>query len=126
MGIMDAVLGNASETSPEAAQEKFAKLLLPGEQIEQAYILIRDYFLFTDKRLILVDVQGITGSKIEYHSIPYRSITHFAIESSGTFDLDAEMKIYISGGSGMPIQKRFNKKLDIYEVQRVLATHILR
>jgi len=93
--------------------------------VEHAYQLIRDYFVFTDKRFVLVDKQGITGSKVEYHSIPYRSITHFSIETAGTFDLDAELKIWISGAAA-PIQKQFNKKLSIYEVQSVLASYVLR
>ena len=76
--------------------------------------------MFTNKRLVLVDKQGMTGSKVEYHSLPYKSITHFSIETGGTFDLDAELKIWISG-SAAPFQKRFNKKLSIYEVQSVLA-----
>ena len=92
---------------------------------KHAYQLIRDYFVFTDKRFVLVDRQGVTGSKVEYHSIPYRSILHFSIETGGAFDLDAELKIWISG-SAVPIQKQFNKKLSIYEVQAVLASYVLR
>ena len=65
--------------------------LAPGEVVEHAYQLIRDYFVFTNKRLVLVDKQGMTGSKVEYHSLPYKSITHFSIETGGTFDLDAEL-----------------------------------
>ena len=75
--------------------------------------------------LILIDKQGVTGKKVEYHSIPYRSITHFSIETAGSFDMDAELKIYLSGNP-MPIQKSFNKKLDIYELQAVLASYVLR
>jgi hypothetical protein len=124
MGLLSGVLGNASEIEPGKAQADFAQLLIPGERVEKAYQLIRDSFVFTDKRLILTDVQGMTGSKTEYHSIPYRAITHFSIETSGTFDLDAELKIFITGGTH--IAKRFNKKLSIYELQTVLATYVLR
>ena len=99
--------------------------MAPGERVEHAYQLIRDYFVFTDKRLVLVDKQGMTGSKVEYHSIPYRSVTHFSVETGGTFDLDAELKIWISG-KPEPVQKQFNKKLSIYEVQAVLASYVLR
>jgi hypothetical protein len=66
----------------------------------------------------------MTGNKVEYHSIPYRSITHFSIETGGTFDLDAELKIWISS-TPEPIRKQFNKKLSIYEVQSVLASYVL-
>ncbi len=66
----------------------------------------------------MVDKQGLTGSKVDHHSISCRSITRFSIETGGTFDLDAELKIWISGAAA-PIQKRFNKKLSIYDVQAV-------
>ena len=64
-----------------------------GERVEKGYQLIRDPFLFTDKRLICVNRQGITGSKVSYLSIPCRTITRFSVETAGTFDLDAELKV---------------------------------
>ena len=125
MGLLDGVLGNSSKIDPAEIQQEFGKILAPNERIEHVYQLIRDYFVFTDKRFILVDKQGLTGSKVEYHSIPYKSITHFSIETAGTFDLDAELKIWISS-TAAPIQKQFNKKLSIYEVQSVLASYVLK
>ncbi len=125
MGLLDGVLGNAAKIDPATIQREFSQILAKGEVVEHAYQLIRDYFVFTDKRFVLVDKQGITGKKTEYHSIPYRSITHFSIETAGTFDLDAELKIWISG-MATPIQKQFNKKLSIYEVQSVLASYVLK
>jgi hypothetical protein len=125
MGLLDGVLGNASKIDAATIQAEFGQILAPGETVEHAYQLIRDYFVFTDKRFVLVDKQGISGNKVEYHSIPYKSITHFSIETGGTFDLDAELKIWISS-TPAPIQKRFNKKLSIYEVQSVLASYVLR
>ena len=119
------MLGNAAKIDSSKIQREFSQILADGEVVEHAYQLIRDYFVFTDKRFVLVDKQGVTGSKIEFHSIPYTSITHFSIETGGTFDLDAEMKIWISG-TASPIQKRFNKKLSIYEVQSVLASYVCR
>ena len=125
MGMLDGLLGNASEIDVAPLQTEFAQILTPGEQIEKAYQLIRDTFVFTDKRLIYVDRQGITGKKIEYQSIPYRSITRFSVETGGTFDLDAELKIWLSG-TPAPIALQFNKKLSIYAVQSVLASYVLR
>lgn len=81
--------------------------------------------MFSDKRLLLIDKQGVTGKKVEYHSIPYRSIVHFSIETAGTFELDAELKIWLSG-SVAPIQKKFNKSLNIYKVQSVLAEYVMK
>ena len=125
MGLMDGLMGNASEVKMEDVQNELSQLLAKGEKIEKAYKLIRDLFVFTDKRLLLVDKQGITGKKVEYHSIPYKSIIHFSIETAVHFDLDAELKIWLSG-TPMPIQKQFNKSLNIYELQSVLATYILK
>jgi hypothetical protein len=125
MGLLDGLLGNASKIDPAQIQQEFGKILAHGEVVEHAYKVMRDYFVFTDKRLVLVDKQGITGSKVEYHSIPYKSITHFSIETAGSFDLDAELKIWVSSAPA-PLQKMFNKHLSIYEVQSVLATYVLR
>ncbi len=125
MGLLDGMMGNASKIDAAKIQAEFAQILAPGERVEHAYQLIRDYFVFTDKRLVLVDKQGITGSKVDYHSIPYKSVTHFSVETGGTFDLDAELKIWISGMAA-PVQKQFNKRLSIYEVQAVLASYVLK
>ena len=124
MRLLDGLMGNASEIDPASIEGDFARVLAGGERIEKAYRLLRDLFVFTNKRLILVDRQGLTGSKVEYHSLPYRSITHFSVETAGHFDLDAELKVWISG-SPVPIQKRFNKQLNIYDVQSVLAGYVL-
>jgi hypothetical protein len=125
MGMLDGLLGNATEIDVSKLQTEFAQVLAPGEKIEKAYQLIRDTFVFTDMRLIFVDRQGLTGQKVEYQSIPYRNIARFSVETAGTFDLDAELKIWVAGAQ-TPIQVRFNKKLSIYEVQSVLASYVLR
>lgn len=125
MGLFDGMLGNASRMDPRAAAQEFGRLLAHGEEIHAAYQLIRDSFLFTDERLILVDKQGVTGRKVEYHSIPYRSITHFSVETAGTFDLEAELKIWLSGTSE-PIMKQFGKGVDVYEVQALMSTYVTR
>lgn len=125
MGLFDGLIGNASEVNIEGIAKEYSKVLAPSENIEKAYKLIRDMFIFTNKRLILVDKQGMTGKKTEYHSIPYKSITHFSIETAGNFDLDAELKIWISG-TQLPVVKQFNKSLNIYELQSVLAAYVLK
>lgn len=125
MGLFDGLMGNASEVRIEDVQKEYTNILTSTEVVEKAYRLIRDMFIFTNKRLILVDKQGVTGKKTEYHSIPYKSITHFSIETAGNFDLDAELKVWISG-SQLPIEKQFNKSLNIYELQSVLAEYVLK
>jgi hypothetical protein len=125
MGLFDALMGNASEVSLDDVNKELSHILAPSERIEKAYKLIRDMFIFTDKRLILVDKQGLSGKKMEFHSYPYKSITHFSIETAGTFDLDAELKIWVSGSSSA-VEKKFNKSLNIYELQSVLASYVLK
>lgn len=124
MGLLDGLLGNASKIDPAKLQTEFAQILTEGERVEHAYQLIRDMFVFTDLRLVFVNKQGLTGSKVEYMSIPYSKITRFSVETAGHFDLDAELKIWVTGHHE-PLQLQFNKKLSIYEVQSVLAKYVL-
>ncbi|MGN7808320.1 PH domain-containing protein [Flavobacterium sp. 22076] len=125
MGIFSALMGNAGTVSQEDLLKKYGQLLTDNEEIEMGFKLIRDTFIFTNKRLILVDVQGLTGSKTEYKSIAYKSITRFSIETAGTFDLDAELKIWVSSELNPSIVKQFNKSVNVYDVQKVLAHHVL-
>jgi hypothetical protein len=125
MGFFASLLENASTIKPADLQSEYSMLLAPGETIEIGFKLIRDTFIFTSKRLILVDKQGITGSKVEYLSVAYKSIARFSIETAGHFDLDAELKIWVSSEAQPSIVKKFNSAVNIYDVQRVLAQHVL-
>jgi len=125
MGLLSGILGNASAISQEELTKEYAQLLCDGEEIELGFKVIRDMFIFTNKRLILIDKQGITGNKTEYKSVTYKSITRFSVETAGRFDLDAELKIWISSEVQPSISKQFNKSVNVYEVQQVLAQHVL-
>ncbi|MFN7043589.1 PH domain-containing protein [Flavobacterium cheniae] len=126
MGLFSALLGNAGTVNQETLVKDYGKLLITGEEIELGFKLIRDTFIFTNKRLILVEKQGITGSKIEYKSITYKSISRFSVETAGTFDLEAELKIWVSSEANPSIVKQFNKSVNVYDVQNVLAHHVLK
>lgn len=126
MGLFSALLGNAGAVSKENLMNDYGKLLIEGEDIELGFKLIRDTFIFTTKRLILIEKQGITGSKVEYKSIIYKSISRFSIETAGTFDLEAELKIWVSSETNPSIVKQFNKSVNVYDVQNVLAHHVLK
>jgi hypothetical protein len=78
MGILSGLLGNAGVVSAEKLAADYGKLLIEGEAIEVGFVVIRDTFVFTNKRLILVDIQGLTGSKIDYLSVPYSKITKYS------------------------------------------------
>lgn len=125
MGLLNKMLGNASEVSTEQLNVKYSRLLIEDEQIELGFKLFRDVFMFTNKRLILVDIQGLRGSKIEYKSMPYKNISRFSLETAGTFDLDAELKIWISSESMPSVSKKFNKSINVYDVQKYLASKVI-
>ncbi|GAB2791469.1 hypothetical protein HNQ93_003482 [Hymenobacter luteus] len=124
MGLLDALLGNAAETDAQEIQLELSQLLAPGEVVRNAYAVIRDLLVFTSKRLILVDKQGVTGKKREYLSIPYRSIERFSMETTGHFDLDAEIKIWVRGQTE-PISKNFRNDKNIHDVYRALSEFAL-
>ena len=125
MGLLDGIMGNASEVSLENLQAEYNAILVEGETLQKAFKIVRDMLVFTNKRLIIVDKQGLTSSKVEYLSIPYKSITRFSKESGGMLDLDAELNIWVTG-QVEPIQKQFKKDNNINLVYQMLSAHILK
>ena len=124
MGLLDGLLGNASESDAQSIQQELTHLLANGERVEKAYAVIRDLLVFTNKRLVLVDKQGVTGKKVEYLSIPYRSVERFSMETTGHFDLESELKIWVRGQAD-PISKTFRDDNSIRDVNRALAEYAL-
>ena len=124
MGLLNALMGNSSEVSTESVTNEFAPILIEGEIIIKSFKLIRDMFVFTNKRLILVDKQGLTGSKVDFMTIPYKSINYFSKRSASLLDLDAEILIWIKGSEN-PIQKDFRKGENINDVYKTLSTFVL-
>lgn len=124
MGLLSGLMGNASEVDNDDLEELLANTLIDGETVQKAYKVIRDMFIFTNKRLILIDKQGVTGSKVEMLSIAYSKITKFSKESAGHFDLDAELKIWV-GSDPTPISKDFKAGDNINEVYRIISQFAL-
>ena len=81
---------------PEIGFQIVEDLLIPGEQIIDSFVSVRDHLVFTDKRIISVNVQGVTGKKRDYTSIPYKRIQTYSVETAGFFDMDAELTLFIS------------------------------
>jgi hypothetical protein len=125
MGLINAIFGTASQIDPQELAAEFGPILVEGEEITGAFKVVRDLFVFTQCRLILADKQGITGKKVEYHSIPYKSISQFSVETAGRFDLDSELKIYISSNPE-PLKKEFKRGTDIVQLQKLLASYIMQ
>jgi len=125
MGLLSALLGHASEADVEEIEQTLEKILADDEQVERAFRLVRDLLIFTNRRFLLVDRQGVTGRKSSYQSIPYRASTSFVVETAGHLDLESELKIWVSSNPE-PIQKTFTRGQTIFEVQKALATYVGR
>jgi hypothetical protein len=124
MGLISGLLGHSSRTDIGKLQQEFQPMLVDGETLVCAYRVLRDMIVFTNKRLILVDKQGVTSSKTEYQTVPYARIVRFSKESAGIMDLEAELKIWIVG-QPLPITKTFSKNENVNEVYQVLSRAVL-
>ncbi|WP_273451579.1 PH domain-containing protein [Streptococcus ferus] len=126
MGLFSGLLGNASQKDVEKVARQLEAILIPDERVELAFSLVRDLIVFTEYRLILVDKQGMTGKKTSYKSLPYGSISRFTVETSGHFDLDAELKIWISSALEPIETLQFKSDHSVVEIQQALAAAVLK
>ena len=94
-------------------------LLVPGEEFIAEYSAMRDFIVFTSKRIIAVNVQGLTGAKKDFTSLFYSKIQAFSVETTGTFDLDSELELYFSGLGKVKFE--FNGDNDIIEIGRLIS-----
>ena len=112
-----------SPVEPESQLSRVAPLLIEGERILAAYKAIRDAVVFTNKRVIAMNVQGITGKKVDYTSLPYSKIQAYSVETAGTFDLDCELDLYYSSIGHIRFELRGG--CDIRELCRIISTYVL-
>ncbi|XJS10740.1 PH domain-containing protein [Aerococcaceae bacterium WGS1372] len=125
MSIFDRLTGSAGKVDNKQAEKVVSEILVSSEQIVSTYKLVRDYIVFTNKRLILIDIQGI-GTKREIQSIPYKSISRFAIEIAGTGDIDSEIDLYISSSVEPIVTLELGRNREnLNEIARTLAEEIL-
>ena len=104
--------------------EDVVDVLAPGEVAVAAYRTLRDSATFTDKRIIIRDVQGLTGKKVEIYSIPYSSINMWSTENAGKlFDLNAEVELWTRAGH---IKINLQKGVDIREFDRLIAQAVFK
>ena len=94
-----------------------------GEFVIAAYKSIRDGVVFTNKRIIAINIQGITGKKKDFTSIPYNKITTFSLETAGTFDLDSELEIHLSGVGKVKFQ--FTGSTEVVAICKIISDYTL-
>ena len=122
MGLLSSMMGSAAGADIEKVTKQVEPFLLDDEKIDSAYKIFRDMIIFTQRRMITVDVQGFTGKKKDFRSFPYKNIQSFSVETAGTFDMDAELKIWVSHSKD-PIEFQFKSGDSIFEVQKSLVKH---
>lgn len=112
-----------SQTDPQAITKDVAPLLIEGEHVLSAFKGVRDFVAFTNKRVIAVNIQGMTGKKRDFTSLPYSKVQSFSVETAGTFDLDAELDLWFSG-LGL-VRFEFKGQVDVRGLSQLIATYVL-
>ncbi|GAB6899597.1 PH domain-containing protein [Kineosporia succinea] len=112
-----------SECSPRDVEKHVGPLLIQNEQILWAFKTVRDHVVFTNKRIIAVNVQGMTGKKKDFTTLPYNKVQVFSIETAGTFDLDAELDLWFSAVGNVRFE--FKGRVDIRAIGQLIGTYVL-
>ena len=124
MPVIQGILGHATGMNIEEAKNTFGEMLVRDEDILGAYKWARDQIIFTTHRIIYEDVQGLTGKKKSFLSIPYSSIHKFSKESAGWMDLDAELRVWVRG-EDEPIKWEFRKDEAVNTLFTILSEGVL-
>lgn len=107
----------------DSAASSVHSLLIANEKLLLAAKGVRDYVIFTDKRIVVVNVQGMTGKKQDFTSLPYSKIQSFSVETAGTLDRDSELELWFSGVGKVHLE--FGPSIDIHAVSRLVAEKVL-
>lgn len=122
--FQNAPIFKLSKVDSSSVADSVKDLLIDGETIIGAYKAIRDFVVFTEKRVISVNVQGITGKKKDFTSMPYSKISVFSVETAGTFDFDSELELYFSGVGRVKFE--FSGRSDIVRIGNLISQYTLR
>ena len=117
---------NLSSISINEVREDVHQLLVDGEEIIYAFKTVRDQLIFTDKRIISIDVQGITGTKISYATMPYAKIQYFTVQTPSVAEiLFADSELYIVFNNGFTTKFEFKGDVDIRGIGKLISEFIL-
>ncbi len=121
--VLDANLMNLRAIKNSDVRGEIPSLLVSGESIVSAFQTVRDQVIFTNKRVFVANVQGITGKKTSYFSYPYSKVQYFGIETAGVFDIDSELILVFSNGARL--QFDFKSNVNIREISALMSGYIL-
>lgn len=114
---------NLKEMSESEIRPELRGLLVDGEIIAAQYKTIRDQVIFTDKRIIVANVQGLVGKKVSYFSYPYSKIQFYGVETAGLIDIDCELVAAFNDGT--VLQLDFKSRVDIKQISTLISKYIL-
>lgn len=114
---------NLSRVPDETFCSLVQPILIQGETIIQSFQSFRDGVIFTNRRILSINVQGMRGKKKDFSSLPYSKIQAFSVETAGTFDIDSELELWFSGLGKVKFE--FSSKTDICEICRLIGERIL-
>ncbi len=100
-------------------------LLLNDEVILSAFKIIRDQLVFTNKRIVAIDVQGITGSKRSFSSLPYSKVQFFAIQTPSVMEMVKDSELYLEFSSGFSATFEFKGDVDIGQIGRMVSKYVI-
>ena len=114
---------NLKEINIEKVGSEVLDFFVVGEEVISAFETIRDQVVFTNKRILVVNVQGITGKKRSYLSYPYSKIQYFGIETAGVLDIDSELILAFNDGTSLSFD--FKTNVDIVGISRMISEFVL-
>ena len=110
-------------TNDDAFLNNISPIFVNDESVLGTFKGIRDGVVFTTHRIIAINVQGITGKKKDFTSLPYSKIQTFSIETAGTFDLDSELELWFSGLGKVKLE--FSSRANVSEIAKIISERIL-
>lgn len=116
---------NLKPISNDEVSSEVDGLLIAGEQIEFAFKTIRDQLVFTNKRIISIDVQGLTGKRKSYATMPYSKIQYFSIQTPGFMELFPDSELFIMFSNSFTAKFEFKGAVDIGKIGRMLSEYVL-
>lgn len=116
---------NLKPISVDAVRDEVNGLLINGEEIVAAFQTIRDQLLFTNKRVISIDVQGITGKRKSFSSMPYSKVQYFSVQTPGFAELIPDSELFLMFSSGFTAKFEFKGNVDIGKLGRMISEYVL-